>query len=281
MTAGQFALAMLPVCAALAGLVLWIVSRGERLEDGALVRRFLVALSACALLAFGVGRSDTVQLRLNPEVRVQRAMEVWPVQHALEAALLPDEARKLKAAFAERAVAGEPAERTQRRLWSYLQRLGTERMGFAGQAARVSWAREMRTSFELLRAEDPDACYAAMSQQPVPDEVLPRLTDDAHWKSFQAAFVEVIDSGARESERRFKPEPHVDFNDMQAEYQTIRAPLLEAYGAAIMTALEQKPLPAEPAVGGDVLCAARIAQLDAALERPTPMASHLVDGILR
>jgi hypothetical protein len=281
MSALDFALAALPLGAALAGLILWITTRGETLDDGALVLRFSLLLAVATLVAWSAGRSEVVQLRINPALRAQRALEAQPVYAAFQQHL-PGELAALQDALLERARRGEALDEAFRQVRPMLTRVVVDRLGFADQASRVLWGHQTVATLRALGAIDPAACYASIAAQPIGEHTLATAFSAQLQADFQQAVVAVLESGDRKSREGPPPgdEP-VDFNAIQAEYVIIRDGLLARHGAEAVAAIDTKSFAAEPVVPAGQVCEARIAQLEAILERPRPMASMLVDAVLR
>jgi len=281
MTALEFALALLPLAAALAGLLLWITTRDEALGDAALVLRFTLLLALATLAAWSAGRTEAVQLRINPALRAQRALEAQPVYAAFQQHL-PGELPALQDALLARARRGEALEEAFRQIRPMLARVAVDRLGFADQASRVLWGRQTAATLRALGAVDPAACYAAIAAQPIGEHTLASAFSAQQQADFQQAVVAVLESGDRKSRQGPPPgdEP-VEFNAIQAEYVVIREALLAQHGAEAVAAIDTKSVPAEPVVPAAQVCEARIAQLEAILERPRPMASMLVDAVLR
>jgi hypothetical protein len=76
---GVLALLLMPACATVAGLVVGVAHRHEALDDGALLRNFLIILVIGMTAAWGIGRTDAVQMRLYPQLRMQTDLNAHPV----------------------------------------------------------------------------------------------------------------------------------------------------------------------------------------------------------
>jgi hypothetical protein len=281
MSALDFALLLLPLSAALAGFVLWITSRDETLGDTALVVRFTVLAAIATLVAWSVGRSEAVQLRINPALRAQRALESQPVYAAFQQHL-PGELPALQKALLERAQRGEALDEAFHHIRPMLTRVVVDRLGFADHASRLAWGRQEVATLRALERVDAGACYAAMAAQPIDDRTLDRAFDATQEAQFQQAVVAVLEGGGRHPAGELAPgDKAVDFNALQDEYLVIRDELSSRLGPQAVAAISSKSFPAEPALPAGEVCEARIAQLEAILERPRDMAAMLVDAVLR
>lgn len=281
MSALDFALLLMPLSAAVAGLILWITTRDEALGDTALVLRFTLLTGVATLVAWSAGRSEAVQLRINPALRAQRTLEAQPVYAAFQQHL-PGELPALQQALLERARKGEALEEAFHHLRPMLTRIAVDRLGFADHASRLAWGRQEVAALRALQAVDPGACYAAMASQPIDERTLDSAFTAAQESQFQEAVVAVLAGGDRSSREGLAPgDQPVDFNAMQEEYYVIRDGLLSRLGPEAAAAISKKPLSAEPVLPAGQMCEARIAQLEAILERPRDMAASLVDAVLR
>ncbi len=281
MSALDFALLLMPLSAALAGFILWITSRDEVLGDGALVVRFTLLASLATLLAWSAGRSEAVQLRINPALRAQRALESQPVYAAFQQHL-PGELPALQEALLERTRNGDALEEAFHHIRPMLARVAVERLGFADHAARLAWGRQEAATLRALAGVDPAACYATIASQPVDERTLDSAFSSGMETQFQQAVVAVLASGDHGTRNGLAPgDQVVEIGAMQDEYRVIQEGLVSRLGADVVAAISTKTFPAEPRLPAGQLCEARIAQLEAILERPRDMAATLVDAVLR
>jgi hypothetical protein len=169
---------------------------------------------------------------------------------------------------------------------SLLTQLANERLGFTDQKTRIAWGNVMVDTLRELQAVDATQCYRALSSQALNETTLAHTFSAANTDAFQQVLVAVYTSanqGMRHDTRA--GEQAVDFNDAAREFRVIRDMIEEKFSKPVADVIAKKTfkkpfseLPPEPA---EQLCAARIAQLDAMLERPQGMAAMLIDSVLR
>lgn len=73
-----------PLCASVAGAVVWASNRTQTLEDSSLIRQFLLILTICFGLAWGISRTDTARMHLDPQLRLQTQLDAHPVYAAIK-----------------------------------------------------------------------------------------------------------------------------------------------------------------------------------------------------
>jgi hypothetical protein len=277
----------LPACAVTSALVVGVIHRHDELEDGALLRQFIVALGIGMGLLYATTQRPSVQLRLHPELRLQADIEADPIYKAL-AYIGPEYAARFRAVLAtERATSATlPEARLQAR--SMLMALATDRLGFADQAARIAWGQAMLDTLRELKARSSEACYAALSGQALDRETLAHGFSAQNTAAFEAAALQVLlespgieTSGKGSRRERLGADEPVNFNASMLEYDSILQEMVPVFGPAVSELFTKKRLPQSSPMSADTVCAARIYQLAAILKRPKATAALLIDAALR
>ena len=169
-----------------------------------------------------------------------------------------------------------------------LAALATNRLGFADQATRVAYGQVIADSLRELRALSADECYAALSGRALDRETLAHGFSASNTMAFESAALKVLDESPGIMTRGQGPtrvpralDAPVDFNATMLEYQRIADEVAQVYGRDVSTLLTGKRFPQSPPMSADTVCAARIYELDAMLQRPQPAAALLIDAALR
>lgn len=273
------ALFIFPLCAAVSGLVIWAIYRKEELEDTALLRNFAIVLALTVVTSRGITGTDAVQQRLHPELRMVALTEAHPLYRAI-AALDPDKSKALRGALLQAQEDGATLPEAIRALRPLWQVLATERLGFADQATHVLWGEATVENLKELQ-RSPDACYQALAGRPLDAETV-KLFSNANEAAFEAVVTQVFESALRglRNERPANDQP-ADFNATSLEFQAIQTDIKQQFGADVGAQLRGKSFPDMPGAPPAELCAARIFELEAMLQRPRPTASLLLDSVLR
>jgi len=74
---------ILPACAALGGVCTWLLVRGQRPDEGTLLRHFIVCTTMFVLVSMAVPRTDWFRNRYDPVTKAHNALGALPVQAAL------------------------------------------------------------------------------------------------------------------------------------------------------------------------------------------------------
>ena len=130
-------LLLLPVCAAIAGVVVGVSNRDQSPEDGSLVRQFLLFLVIFAAATWGISRLPSVQSRINPEVKVREQLSANPAYEAIRK-YAPSDAAKVQAALGSEVDRGVKLEDAFVRIRPLFATLVRERLGFVDQATLPS-----------------------------------------------------------------------------------------------------------------------------------------------
>lgn len=281
MIAQLFDLLLMPVCAMVTGLLVWLLSGAGEEDDQRLFRHFVMIMGVCLLVAWKSSQTDAARMVLEPAFRLQKMLEAQPVYATLQA-VAPDSGKLLHDFVVSRMAEGSSLPEAFLLARPLLTGMTNQRMGFASQKPRIAWAQVALDSLRELQSTDAAACYRLIAGQPLDAPVLLHGFSAANSAAFAQGVVTVFaaaDRGIRDE--RAPDDVPVTFNDGAREYHLIMEDIARKYGNPVAKALSTKQFPAEPLVPAEQLCAARITQLDAMLGRPQGMAALLVDSILR
>jgi hypothetical protein len=270
-----------PVCATIAGLIVWAAYRKESLEDTALLRHFLIVLVMVMGLGWATSRTEAARVRLDPQYRMMTEIEANPVFSTIKRHVYGD-ARPLREFLFAEMSHGATVSQALQQARPMLTRLATDRLGFADQQTHLMWGQFVADSLEELRKADPALCYGTIAGGKVDEQALTQAFSQENTDEFQQAVMKVYESGDREARReRIPTDKPVKFNEAALEFQVVKAEIEQQFGRDVAKQVSSKKFSAEPVAGEGELCAARIFQLQAMLKRPKAMASILIDSILR
>jgi hypothetical protein len=274
-------LLLLPASAVLAGLLVWVLYRNERLEDGALLRHFVLILFVAVALTWKISRTEAVQMRLYPQLRVAAEVDAYPLYATLHR-LAPDDGKRLLVAAAGQIGSGATVPEAFHRQRAILMTLATERLGFADQGAKIAWGRVAADTLRRLQAGDADLCYRVLSRQEVDAASLAQAFTVAEARDFEQAVIALYESADRGMRREWPAtDQPADFNEAARQFQMIKEELERKFGAEVAATIARKDMPVSPPAAPGQLCAARIYQLEAMMRRPKATAAMLVDSALR
>lgn len=276
-------LLLLPICATVAGFSVWTINRRQTLDDGDLIRDFLIILAICILLAWAVSGTTAVRLCLDPQFRLQTEMDAHPIYSTIKRLSHPDDIKELNNFLVLQLSHGGTLPEAFLQARALLTRLTNNRLGWADQRTRLAWAQVTVDSLKELQSLDPMLCYRVLSAKPPNQAELAHVYSAENTKAFQRGIVEVYESAALGISNKRPPEDkHVEFNAAALEYSVIQGEVAERFGEPISkVATNKRAFPEIPTESPEKICAARIFQLEAMLERPQPMAAFLIDSILR
>jgi len=281
MTLQWLSLLTFPACAAASALVVGVVNRRNELEDGALLRQFILVLVIGVGLTYTTLQRPNVQLRLHPELQLQAEIEADPIYKGL-ADIGPEYAARFRAVLINEQVTSATLPQARLQARSMLTALATERLGFADQATHIAWGRVMLDTFRELKAQSPEQCYLALSGQALDRETLAHGFSAQNAAAFESAAIQVLGSFGKHSPRANpNTDQPADFNATMLEYRGIQDKVARVFNPEVSALLTNKRLPQSPPMSADTVCAARIYQLDAMLERPKATAALLIDSTLR
>jgi hypothetical protein len=274
---------LIPLCATFAGLIVWVINRGQSLEDGILIRDFLIILAISLLLVGGAGTTDTARLYLDPQFRLLTEMNAHPIYATIKR-VSPDEHRELDTFLALQMSHGDTLAEAFLQARPLLTQLTNHRSGWADQKTKLVWGQVTVDSLKELQAIDPMLCYRALSTQPPSQQELAHAFNADNTRAFQQAVVRVYESSVLGISNKRSPddESPVEFNAAAREFSAVREAVAQRYDKPIAElATNKKAFPATPTQPPEEMCAARIFQLEMMLERPQAMAARLIDSILR
>ena len=278
-------LLMVPLSAIMAGVIVWLLCRNKEIEDQDLLRHFVLILAVCMFVFWQTSQTDAVRMQTDPQYRLQAELDAQPVYAVLKN-LVEEDSKKLHDFLIVRLEKGESLAAAFMQARSLLTHMANERLGFTDQKTRIAWGSVMVESLRELQAVDAAQCYRALSSQALDEQTLAHTFSATNTEAFQQALVAVYTS-ANQGMRHDKipGEQSVDFNDAAREFRVILDRVETEFGKPVADVIAKKTfkkpfseLPPEPA---EQLCAARIMQLDAMLERPQGMAAMLIDSVLR
>lgn len=271
-----------PLCATIAGLVTWVEHHDESIDDGRLVRKFLFTLIVCLIISFGAMRTNAVRMYIDPEFRLQTEMDAHPVYAAIKASVHHDH-EKLHNFLLLQVAQGKTLSDAFLQLRPLLSQMTTHNLGFSDQKSTLTWGRVTADSLKELENQDAALCYQALSLKPMDGQTLAHAFSAENTKAFQQAVVEVYKSVEFDSFERIKRNQSVksvEHDAVRLEYRSIYDRIVQQYSKPIAEQLTQKQFPEQPIAPPEQICTARIAQIEAMLERPQAMAARLIDGIL-
>jgi hypothetical protein len=275
-------LLFMPACAMVAGVLLWGFHRNETLDDGPLVRTFSFLLVLTAGAAFGILRTDTVRMRIDPAFRIQTEIETDALYSTI-AKISPDDARKLNESLQQQMAEGTTLSDAMLGahplLWGEVRR----RTGWVDQATKLQWASYIT---ELLKnasnQDDHELCFAIMTNQDLDRSTLTEsfsVADHQRFRELAIRIYEMSDLGMRRELN--SGDVHVEFNAAAREFSVISEELEQRFGDEVVHLLRSDRIRSAPPSSFKQLCAARIHQLEAMQKRPKAMAAALVDSIVR
>lgn len=185
-----------PACAVVSALVVGVFHRNDELEDGPLLRRFILVLAIGVGLLCAMAQRPAVQQRLHPELRLKADIEADSIYKALTNLGPEYAAQFLGVLDAERAtIATLPEARLQAR--PMLTALATARLQFTDQAAHVAWGQATLDTLREPQARSSDECYAALSGQALDRETLAHGFSAQNSAEFESAALQVLESSGR------------------------------------------------------------------------------------
>jgi hypothetical protein len=275
MTAILLDLLFMPACAMVAGVLLWGFHYDETLDDGPLVRTFSFLLVLTAGSAFGILRTDTVRMRIDPAFRIQTEIETDALYSTI-AKISSDDARKLSESLQQQMAEGTTLSDAMLGahplFWGEVRR----RTGWVDQATRLEWASYITELLKKARNQ------AIMTNQGLDRPTLTEsfsVADHQRFRELAIRIYEMSDLGMRRELN--SGDVHVEFNAAAREFSVISEELEQRFGDEVVHLLRSDRIRSAPPSSFKQLCAARIHQLEAMQKRPKAMAAALVDSIVR
>jgi hypothetical protein len=272
----------MPVSATLAGFFVWITNRNQWLEDRDLLKEFLLIMIACMLLIWGTSTTDAARMYLDPQFRLQTELDAQPVYAAIKR-FSDEDRQKLEEFLVVQLAEGKTLPEAFVQARTLLVALANYRLGFSDQKTHLLWARVTADSLKELQAKDPALCYQALPiAQPLDQQTLATAFSAENTQAFQQAIIALYESADRGmSHDRSSSDKPVEFNAAALEYRVVQKVVEEQFGEAVAEQLAKRNFPEPPLESRAQMCAAKIVQLEAMLERPQAMASQLLDSVLR
>jgi len=267
-----------PICASVAGLIVGALHSDEALHDSDLVRNFLVVMSIAMIAVWGTSRTHTVRVHIDPAYRIETEIDANPTYTAINN-VNPQLGKSLHEILVgymwnDDMTVSDALIEARPLLTASVQ----ERLGWADQATHMQWARFVVDSLKELQAQDSSLCYDAMAGKSMD----PWLFSAENTSAFRQVAVQVLES-ADKGMRRTRPstEKHVEFNAAALEFRVVQQEIEQRFGPAVAEQIARRKFSDPPVDSSAQLCRARIAQLEAMLKRPQPMAARLLDSVLR
>jgi hypothetical protein len=282
LTAALLILLSMPLCASLAGTVVWVAHRNETADDSELLKTFLFALVVAMAILWSISRTDAVRMRLNPQLRIEAEIQKNALYAAVEQ-FAPSDAKTLWTFLGTRMARGETLSQALLETRTFLTQAVNERLGFADQKSRLAWGRVAVDTLEELQARDPVLCYRFMATQTLDEQESLHALSAENSAAFQTAVVQLYQATSAGMQRRgLAPgDVRVEFNEAAREFSVIQADIEQQFGKPAADVVGHKELPLTPVVSPDVACSARIFQLQAMLKRPQGKAAMMIDSVLR
>jgi len=271
-------LLLLPVCAAIAGVVVGVSNRDQSPEDSSLVRQFLLFLAIFAAATWGISRLPTVQSRINPEVKVQDQLQANTAYQAIEK-YSPSDLVTVRAALGKEVGGGASVADAFVRIRPVFATLTRERLGFADQSTAVMWTHLMRDVLQQMKASDPQKCVRTL--HPVPGTPHP-LSEPVLSEAGNAAFMKAVAdvyASASEGMRHdtVRKDPHVELHALQIEYGRVMEQMQGEFGGDAVRTKDPAWREAHPALYCDMV----LHKTQLILQREPAMAGSLLRAYLR
>lgn len=274
-------LLLVPVSATTAGVIVWAGHRDESLDDGALVRNFVIAMAFIVVMLYATSRTNAVRMRFDPPYRIEKEIKAEPVYLTLDK-FDSTNAAKFGAFLGEQMSSGATMSQALALARPWLTNQITGRLGFTDQDTKVMWGHLVADSLEELQAADPQLCYGALSGRPVDPKSWATVFSTENSDRFRQAVVAVYESADRGMGHNYPAaDRRADHNEVVTEYRAIQADIEQQFGHEVAAVLESRKFPESTSESAQDLCSARIAQLDEMLKRSKPVAASLIDAVLR
>jgi hypothetical protein len=279
-----FGLALIPACALLAVIGVFISVSDEKASNQRLLNSFMFYFSMILIAGIGITRSPSVQRVLNPALQAQFEHEKQPLYQEVQRlsnSSNSDAARFIEAQVIQGASFAQAFDRAR---W-LLEKAVVSDLGFADYPARVQWAKHHIGTLTQLRAQDPALCLARMLRQPEGFEALSKLSQE-NQNSFREVFL-IVQASARghwdeaEKSRRAARYRSVDANASAARYLEIRSSLEARYSSEVVRAAGTYAVENIADLSQGEVCSAHIDLLIAILKEPEAFAGGMLDSLIR
>jgi hypothetical protein len=267
--------------AAIAGTVIWSTNRGQVLDDGSLIRQFILWFAICTALAWGLTKTDAVRLRIDPQYKLQTEVDAHPVYAAVKGRGGEDHV-KLHNFLATRIAQGQTLTDAFLAARPLLEDMVKDRLQSADQKSALNWANVRIETLRELQAKDPVLCFRALSAKPLPaiPTLLVQNFSAENTRAFHQAVIEVYKVSERDASNVRPPsESGPDLNEVKLEYRTIMETVSQRFGEPMSKQISAWGLADAPTEPPDQVCAAKIFQLQAMQSRPPAMAIRLLRSV--
>jgi hypothetical protein len=269
-----------PVCAIVAGIVVWIITRGEEAQDGKLLGGFMTVFLMMLLISWQAMRSDAVRLRLDPAFKLQKELEAHRLYSAIKE-LAPDDGVKLSGFLAKQIVNGATLPQGFVQARPLLIEMLRSRVGFADQKTNIAWAQYHLANYKRFARRNADLCYALIGRHPIDPQTVTAAFDADDERDFEDLAVTIYQAADRGMRHEYPPgDKPADFNATGREYSAIQEQVESAFGKEIATMIRKREFPADTALSHGEICRARIFQFEQMLERPQAQAAMLTRSVL-
>jgi hypothetical protein len=280
-----WAFALMPACALLAVLGVFIAVTDDKATNERLLHTFMFFFIAILIAGIGVLRTPSVQRALNPALQAQFELEKNPlfqeIQRMAESSN-SDAARFIEAEM----IRGTPFDLAFDKARWLLEKAVVADLGFADYAARVQWARHHIGTLSELRTQDPALCIARMLRQPEGFEALHSTLSAQNKAAFREVFL-IMQASARgywdeaEKSKRAARYSSIDANAKAARYREIRESLEVRYSSEVMRAAGTYAVENISNLSPDEVCSAHVDLLSAILKEPEDFAGGMLDSLIR
>lgn len=278
---GLYFLLLPPVCAMLSGMVVWASNRKQTLEDGSLIRQFLLILAICFALAWGISQTNTARLRLDPQYKLQTELDAHPI-YAVIKRTAPDDHVKLVEFLAPQLAQGRSLADAFVLARPLLADLTRHRLGWADQQSTLNWAQVTIDTLKELKAQDARLCVRTRLAHASGEPPATATFSAANTAAFQKGVAEVYESADRGIGHQRPPgDKPVEFNDAAREYSVITDRIAQRFGEPIGKLVAKKVFTEPTTEPPEQVCAAIIFQMETMLAQPPAMAARLLDSVMR
>jgi hypothetical protein len=272
----------MPLCATVAGAMVWLIHRRESLEDSDLLRSFLIAFGICFGLVWAISRTQPMRMRLDPAFRIKTEIEANALFRTVNAFDESGTGRALRSSLEAQMIAGVSLSDALARARPLLSEAARYRFGFADQLTQIMWAEYVADTLKELQQQDPKLCYRMMWGGARDSQAHGGAFSAENTKAFQAVLIRLYESADRGMRRERSPtDMRTDVAEAQREFVAIKEELTQRYGREVAAAITGKQFGDEPPTSAVTMCGARVAQLDAILRRPQGLAAMLARDALR
>jgi len=271
----------MPLCAMVAGAVVWLTHRGESLEDSDLLRSFLITFGVCFGLVWFISRTEPMRMRLDPGLRIKTEIEANALFRTVNTFDESGAGRALRRSLEEQMIAGVSLSDALARARPLLSEAARYRFAFADQRTQIMWAEYVADTLKELQQQDAELCYRMMWGGARDAQARVGAFSAENTKAFHAVLIRLYESADRTMRRERSPtDVRTDLAEGRREFVAIKEELTQRYGLEVATAVTGKQFGDEPPTSAATMCRARISQLDAILRRPQGLAAMLARDAL-